>query len=760
MLNKSGAQPIAIDVVSMRMNTLEEIDLPVIGMTCTACARHIENRLNTLPGVQASVNYATESAHITMPAEVTIQNLVQAVRDAGYDAVAPDSGVTAEQAIADEVRKMRLHFWVSLGFATPVVLLSMIPALQFNRWQWVVFLFTLPVVTWGAWPFHRATLLNLRHGTATMDTLISIGVLAAFTWSTWALIFGGSGALDYKAEHGLGVMTDGMNMPALYFEVAAAVPVFVLAGRWFESRAKRRSSAAIRSLLSLQIADATVIADGVERLVPLDELKVNDHFIVRPGERVATDGVVMSGSSSIDEALLTGESVPVLVEPGSKVVGATINLDGRLEVRATGVGSQTKLSQIAQLVTAAQAGKAPIQRLADRVSAIFVPAVLAAAVITWLAWFLSTQDAQQSFTAAVAVLIIACPCALGLATPIALLVGTGRGAQMGIVIRGPETLEQSRRVNVMLLDKTGTVTTGKVQLRSITSAPDLSDTDVINRAAPIEQFSEHPLAKAIAAQPHVSVTVTDFQNFPGLGAKGHLGVDEVVIGRPSWVLAQTAQSEPQWFRVAVDEAQRFGLAQVAVANAGKLIGLITLSDTVRPTSAGAVKELISMGVHPVLLSGDNEVVARNVANQVGILDVIAEVTPEGKVEVVRTRQSQKFVVAMVGDGVNDAAALVQADLGIAMSAGSDVAIEASDITLVRNDLVAAVDALRLSRQTLRVIKGNLFWAFAYNVAMIPLAALSLLSPLLAGAAMAFSSVFVVANSLRLRRFTSLAHMRS
>ena len=760
MLNKSGALPIAMNVVSLPMKTLDEIDLPVIGMTCTACALHIENRLNTLPGVQASVNYATESAHIMSPSDMTIEALVQAVRDAGYDAIAPDSGVTLEQAAADEVRKMQVHFWVSFGFAVPVVLLSMIPALQFSSWQWIVFLLTIPVVTWGAWPFHRATLINLRHGTATMDTLISIGVLAAFTWSTWALIFGGSGALDYKADHGLGGMTGGMTLPALYFEVAAAVPVFVLAGRWFESRAKRRSSAAIRSLLSLQIADAMVVVDGVEHLVSLGELKVDDHFIVRPGERVATDGVVVSGASSIDEALLTGESVPVLVEPGSKVVGATINLDGRLEVRATGVGEQTKLAQIAQLVTAAQTGKAPIQRLADRVSAIFVPAVLAAAVVTWLVWFLTTQDAQQAFTAAVAVLIIACPCALGLATPIALLVGTGRGAQMGIVIRGPETLEQSRRVNVMLLDKTGTVTTGKVELRSITSAPELSEDDLINIAAPIEKFSEHPLAKAIADQPHQSSDVTNFQNFPGLGAKGTLGFKEVIVGRPSWVLIQTGQSEPDWFSHALNEASREGLARVAVASAGELIGLITLSDTVRSTSAGAIQELMNLGVHPVLLSGDNETVARQVADQVGISEVIAEVAPEGKVEVVRERQGQNFVVAMVGDGVNDAAALAQADLGLAMSSGSDVAIEASDITLVRNDLVAAVDALRLSRQTLRVIKGNLFWAFAYNVAMIPLAALGLLSPLLAGAAMAFSSVFVVANSLRLRRFTSLTHMRS
>lgn len=743
------------------MSVTEEIDLPVVGMTCTACARHIEQRLNTIPGVQASVNYATESAHVAMPAGTSVGTLVDAVRAAGYDAIAPDSGVSLEEAAAAEVRSTRLHFWVSLGFAVPVSLLSMLPMLQFRGWQWVVFALTIPVVTWGAWPFHRAAWLNLRHGTATMDTLISMGVSAAFLWSTWALVLGGAGELGYQESHGLGSMPDAMQVPALYFEVAAAVPVFVLAGRWFEARAKRRSSSAIRALLTLQIADATVLVDGVEQQVPLGRLRVGDHFIVRPGERIATDGEVVSGESSVDEALLTGESVPVAVAPGSHVVGATVNLDGRLEVRATGVGADTRIAQIAQLVAAAQSGKAPIQRLADRVSAVFVPAVLAAALVTLLAWLLTGHSAQQAFSCAVAVLIIACPCALGLATPIALLVGSGRGAQLGIVIRGPETLEQSRRVTTVLLDKTGTVTTGRVQVQQVLPAPGRSIGEVLDAAGPLEAFSEHPLARAIAAMEHAPAQVEGFRNQPGRGALGQVGGAAVIVGRPSWVVDQLpAAAADDWLAPAVRQAQRDGLAQVAVSRDGELIGLVTLADTVRVSSAQAVQALAGLGIESILLTGDSAVVGRVVADRVGIRQVIADVHPEGKVAVVSEHQAAGRVVAMVGDGVNDAAALAQADLGIAMSAGSDVAIEASDITLVRNDLLAAVDAIRLSRRTLRTIKGNLFWAFAYNVAMLPLAAVGLLSPLLAGAAMACSSVFVVANSLRLRRFRPLAAVRS
>ena len=558
----------------------------------------------------------------------------------------------------------------------------------------------------------------------------------------------------------MGEMSGGMSVPALYFEVAAAVPVFVLAGRWFESRAKRRSSAAIRSLVSLQLSEATLIRDGVESQVQLDALRVGDEFVVRPGERIATDGVVVTGMSAVDEALLTGESVPVQVAPGTAVVGATVNLDGRLIVRATGVGAQTKLAQIAELVVAAQSGKAPIQRLADRVSAVFVPAVLGIAIITWIAWFISTQDSQKAFTSAVAVLIIACPCALGLATPIALLVGTGRGARMGIVIRGPETLELSRHVNVMLLDKTGTITTGQVKVQQLVSAPNVTESEVVAIAGSVEQLSEHPLARAIASMEFVPVDVFEFLNFPGLGARATIDGQQVSVGRPSWVLENAGGLSPDWFEEAMQVAGESGLAVVAIARDFEIIGLISLSDSVRDTSADAIHALRALNVRPVLLSGDNSRVAQAVASQVGIDEVIADVHPEGKVQAVIERQALGLVVAMVGDGINDAAALAQADLGLAMSSGSDVAIEASDITLVRNDLVAAVDALRLSRSTLRVIKGNLFWAFAYNVAMIPLAAFGLLSPMLAGAAMAFSSVFVVANSLRLRRFKSLAHVTS
>ena len=742
------------------MSKTQEIDLPVIGMTCTACARHIENRLNTLPGVTASVNYATESAHVSVDGDVSVGALVQAVRDAGYDAVSPDSGVSFEEAIIHEAKSMKLHFWVSFAFAVPVVLLSMIPALQFDGWQWVVFALTLPIVFWGAWPFHRATLLNIRHATATMDTLITLGIAAAFGWSCWALFWGGAGSIGYSDSHGMGEMSGGMSVPALYFEVAAAVPVFVLAGRWFESRAKRRSSAAIRSLVSLQLSEATLIRDGVESQVQLDALRVGDEFVVRPGERIATDGVVVTGMSAVDEALLTGESVPVQVAPGTAVVGATVNLDGRLIVRATGVGAQTKLAQIAELVVAAQSGKAPIQRLADRVSAVFVPAVLGIAIITWIAWFISTQDSQKAFTSAVAVLIIACPCALGLATPIALLVGTGRGARMGIVIRGPETLELSRHVNVMLLDKTGTITTGQVKVQQLVSAPNVTESEVVAIAGSVEQLSEHPLARAIASMEFVPVDVFEFLNFPGLGARATIDGQQVSVGRPSWVLENAGGLSPDWFEEAMQVAGESGLAVVAIARDFEIIGLISLSDSVRDTSADAIHALRALNVRPVLLSGDNSRVAQAVASQVGIDEVIADVHPEGKVQAVIERQALGLVVAMVGDGINDAAALAQADLGLAMSSGSDVAIEASDITLVRNDLVAAVDALRLSRSTLRVIKGNLFWAFAYNVAMIPLAAFGLLSPMLAGAAMAFSSVFVVANSLRLRRFKSLAHVTS
>ncbi|MSO27650.1 MAG: copper-translocating P-type ATPase [Candidatus Nanopelagicales bacterium] len=730
-------------------------------MTCTSCAQRVQTKLNQLPGVAASVNYATESAHIDFTAQYQVADFVKAIQEAGYDAIAPEFQSHVDEAIENDGIRIRRHFWFSFALAIPVVLLSMIPILQFSGWQWLVFVLSTPVVFWGAWPFHRVAWLNLRHGTANMDTLISLGTFAAYFWSVWALLLGGSGALTYRATHSLfvGAMADMGQAPALYFEVAAALPVFVLAGRWFESRAKRNSSSAMRALLSLRIDRATVWRDGIEVEVPLAELIVSDIFVTKPGERIATDGEVIDGESSVDEALLTGESVPVSVGPGSSVVGATVNLDGRLLVRATGVGEQTKLAQIARLVAAAQSGKAPIQRLVDRVAAVFVPIVLGLALLTLISWLLVTGDAQAAFAAAVAVVIIACPCALGLATPLALLVGTGRGAQMGIVLRGPETLEQSRRIDAMVLDKTGTITTGVMAVQSVTVAPGRDGDAVLNLAARVESYSEHPLAQAIVLAADAVVPVTEISGFissPGRGATATIEEVLVRIGQPRWVLEQINQAAAPWFDEAMREATTAGSAVVAIAGNDELLGLISLADTVRPTSRRAVGELNRIGIAVTMLSGDSIAVAAKVASQVGITDIVADVQPAEKVAVIVAAQQAGKVVAMVGDGVNDAAALVRADLGIAMSTGSDVAIEASDITLVRNDLLAAVDAIRLSRRTLRIIKGNLFWAFAYNIAMIPLAAVGLLNPLLAGAAMAFSSVFVVANSLRLRGFQSIS----
>ncbi len=740
---------------------LQVIDLAVIGMTCTSCAQRVQTKLNQLPGVAASVNYATESAHIDFTSQYQTADFIKVIQESGYDAIAPEFQNDVDEAIKNDGLQIRRHFWFSLVLAIPVVLLSMIPFLQFSGWQWFVFVLTTPVVLWGAWPFHRVAWLNLRHRTANMDTLISLGTLAAYFWSVWALLFGGSGALTFRAAHSLfmGAMADLGQPPALYFEVAAALPVFVLAGRWFESRAKRNSSSAMRALLSLRIDRATVVREGIEVEVPLAELKVSDTFITRPGERIATDGEVIDGESAIDEALLTGESVPVSVGPGSMVVGATVNLDGRLLIRATGVGEQTKLAQIARLVTAAQTGKAPIQRLADRIAAVFVPIVLGLALATLVIWLIVTGDVQAAFASAVAVVIIACPCALGLATPIALLVGTGRGAQLGIVLRGPETLEQSRRIDSMMLDKTGTITTGLMAVQKVTVAPGLDIAEVLTLTASVEAYSEHPLARAIVAAAVAGskpIAITDFVNSPGRGAAARAGGRLLRVGRPSWVLEQVPSTAPTWFTGAITEAGLSGSAVVAISGDEELLGLIALADTVRPTSSRAIGELTRMGISTTMLSGDSLAVATKVAAEVGIDNVVAEVHPEDKVALVVAAQQSGKVVAMVGDGVNDAAALVQADLGIAMSSGSDVAIEASDITLVRNDLLAAVDAIRLARRTLRIIKGNLFWAFAYNVAMIPLAAVGLLNPLLAGAAMAFSSVFVVANSLRLRSFRSIS----
>ena len=725
----------------------DSVELAITGMTCSTCASRIERKLNRVPGVRATVNYATESAHIDLDSAIPVADLVRVVEQTGY-AAAPVSDHGNEDG---DVDALRARFLVSLVLALPVVALSMIPALQFPGWQWVALALTTVIVGWGAWPFHRAAALNARHAAATMDTLVSMGVLAAYLWSVWAILVGGAGAIGYTMSHGFGNHSD-MATPDIYLEVAAAVPVFLLAGRWFEARAKRRSTAALRALAALAAPDAALLVEGVETRVPVSALHVGDRFVVRPGERVATDGIVEEGVSAIDTSLLTGESLPVEVGPGDGVVGSTINVDGVLTVRATRVGADTQLARISRLVVEAQAGKAPVQRLADRISAVFVPVVIAISLVTLGAWWLITGDVEAAFTAAVAVLIIACPCALGLATPTAILVGTGRGAQLGILIRGPEVLEDTRRASVIVLDKTGTVTTGRMALQDVLVAQGEDSVVVGTMAAAVERGSEHPVARAIAGGLDVPAAA-DFVNHRGLGVTGRVSDMAVAVGRPAWVAeAVGAPSVPAALAVAIDSAESQGATVVAVGWDGAVRGALVVADAIRPTSARAIALLRELGLRPVLLTGDNSSSARAVAIAVGIEDVRAEVMPEDKVAVVRELQATGASVAMTGDGVNDAAALAQADLGIAMGAGTDAAIEASDITLVRSDLLSAVDAIRLSRRTLRTIKGNLFWAFAYNVAMIPLAAVGLLSPLFAGAAMAFSSVFVVANSLLLRRF--------
>lgn len=725
----------------------ESVELAIGGMTCSTCAGRIERKLNKLPGVHATVNYATESAHIDLDTDLPIADLVRVVEQTGYSA-----SLVAEVEDGDaEVDSLRRRFWISLVLAFPVALLSMAPVLQFPGWQWLALVLTTGVVAWGAWPFHRAAALNARHATATMDTLVSMGVLAAYLWSLWAILFGGAGDIGYTMSHGFGGHSSS-GAPDLYLEVAAAVPVFLLAGRWFEARAKRRSTAALRALADLAAPDAAVLIDGVERRVPVSELEVGDTFIVRPGERIATDGVVLEGASAVDTSLITGESVPVEVGVGDAVIGSTVNVDGSLTVTASRVGADTHLSRMAQMVSQAQSGKAPVQRLADRISAVFVPIVIVIAIVTLAVWWIVSGDVEAAFTASVAVLIIACPCALGLATPTAILVGTGRGAQMGILIKGPEVLEDTRRTSVIVLDKTGTVTTGQMQLRDVLVAAEQDAVVVGAMAAAVERHSEHPVARAIADGLDVEGAV-DFVNHRGLGVTGQVGDAGVAVGRLAWVVDMVGATgvEPG-LRQAMETAESRGATVVAVGWDGMVRGALVVADAIRPTSARAVMLLKELGLQPVLLTGDNTRAADAVAREVGIDDVRAEVLPADKVDVIIELQGQGRAVAMIGDGVNDAAALAQADLGIAMAAGTDAAIEASDITLVRSDLLSAVDAIRLSRRTLRTIKGNLFWAFAYNVAMIPLAAVGLLSPLFAGAAMAFSSVFVVANSLLLRRF--------
>jgi Cu+-exporting ATPase len=744
------------------------VALEVRGMTCASCVARIERRLGKLDGVTASVNLALQTAAVEAPPSVTDAELIRAVEGAGYHASIPrpnagtrarPSGAHDHAAMAESAGPaLGTRLAVSIPLAVPVVLFSMVSALQFRGWQWVSLVLATPVVFWCGAPFHRVTLRNLRHGATSMDSLVSIGTLAAYSWSLWALLFGGAGELGMRMHIEWRVTRGGGA--DIYFEVASIVIVFLLAGRYLEARAQRSAAAALRALLELGATDAAVLRPGAngadeEVRVSIDDLVVGDRFVVRPGEKIATDGVVELGMSAVDASLVTGESVPVDVAPGDAVIGATINVSGRIVVRATRVGADTQLAQIARLVSDAQNGKAEVQRLVDRVSAIFVPIVMALAVVTLIAWLALGDGTRAAFTAAVAVLIIACPCALGLATPTALLVGTGRGAQLGILIRGPEVLESTRRVDTVVLDKTGTVTTGAMAVTAVVVAEGVDVTRARQLLGALEGASEHPIARAIATEARAVVgalpAVTEFENQPGRGVVGVVNGTRVVAGQPAWLAAEGFASDANLDAVIID-ARAEGSTVIVAAWDGAQRVAVVVADTLRPTARLAVDELRGLGLTPVLLTGDHHAVAQRVARDVGIDTVIADVLPAGKVAAIRELQHQGHVVAMVGDGVNDAAALAQSDLGIAMGGGADAAIEAGDLTLVRADLRDVPDAIRLARQTLRTIKGNLFWAFAYNVAAIPLAAFGFLNPMIAGAAMAGSSVFVVTNSLRLRSF--------
>ena len=723
--------------MAMPTTNPEHIEVPISGMTCASCANRIERTLNELEGVSATVNYATEKATVDFdPGAVAPEQLVGAVEAAGYRALLPAApGQDATSAEADGTASLRRRLLLSAALTIPVLVLSMIPAVQFENWEWPALVLATPVVVWGAWPFHRAAWANARHVTATMDTLISIGVLAAWLWSVYAVI---SGEAD------------------MYLEVAAGVTVFILLGRYLEATAKRRAGAAVTALLELGAKDVAVLDEtGAERRIPVERLQAGDRFVVRPGEKVATDGVVEEGASAVDQSLLTGEPVPVEKQPGDEVVGATVNAGGRLVVRATKVGADTALAQIARLVTAAQSGKAPVQRLADRVSRVFVPAVIALALATLGFWLAAGEDASFAFSAAVAVLIIACPCALGLATPTALLVGTGRGAQLGLLIKGPEILESTRRVDTIVLDKTGTVTTGRMSLVEVIAADDTGRDELLRIAGALEDASEHPIAQAIAGAARQELgrlpAVEAFANRDGLGVEGMVDGHGVQVGRPT-LMAEWGLAIPDRLDAARRNAEQRGETAVVAAWDGAVRGVFVIADTLKPTSPAAIEALRRLGLRPVLLTGDNDTTARAVAAEVGIEEVVSEVLPGEKADIIGRLQAEGRVVAMAGDGVNDAPALAQADLGLAIGTGTDVAIEASDLTLVSGDLRAAADAIRLSRATLRTIKQNLAWAFGYNVAALPLAAAGLLNPLIASLAMALSSVSVVGNALRLRRF--------
>ncbi len=729
------------------------MELAIEGMTCASCVARVEKQLTKLDGVTATVNLATETATVSFPATFDAGDLIAAVKQAGYRARGPAelspadlpaaSPIAASPIAADPIaaspiaagiprRTARLP--VCLALAVPVVVLAMVPGWQFRGWAWLSLVLASPVALWGAWPFHRAALVNARHGVATMDTLVSIGVTAAYAWSLYALVTGTG---------------------STYLDVASGVTAAILLGRQLEARAKRRSGAALRALLALGAKDAAVLRDGHEVRVPVAQLAVGEEFVVRPGEKIAADGIVRSGRSAVDTSLLTGEPVPVEVTAGDTVTGGCVNTGGRLVVRATRVGADTQLAAMARLVVAAQAGKPPVQRLADRISSVFVPVVLGIAVVTLAAWLAAGRPATAAFSAAVAVLIIACPCAMGLATPTAILTGTGRGAQLGILIKGPAVLESTRAVDTIVLDKTGTLTTGRMSLAELAAAPGSDEHDLLRLAGALESASEHPVAQAITAAARDAgelLPVTGFTSYPGLGVGGVVGGHAVVAGRGDWLQAGWSMTIPEPLAARAVSAEAAGRTVTFAGWDGQVRGLFVVADTLKPTSAAAVARLRALGLRPVLLTGDNARAAVDVAAAVGIGEVIAGVLPAGKVDAVKQLQDAGRVVAMAGDGVNDAAALAQADLGLAMGTGTDVAIEASDLTLVRDDLLAVPDAIALSRRTLRIIQGNLFWAFGYNAAAIPLAALGFASPLIAAAAMAFSSVFVVTNSLRLRRF--------